>query len=70
MIPETHYTYRLTYKTMWFIAKGLQAIGLIEVLFGLYLGFSQDNLSAEFKFAMLGVTIFGVGWFIEKRIKS
>ncbi|MFQ6113101.1 MAG: hypothetical protein ACE5NG_03310 [bacterium] len=53
---------------MWYLAKGLQAIGLIEVLIGLYAGFSQNNLSAEFKFAMIGVAIFGVGWFIEKKV--
>ncbi|MFQ5865486.1 MAG: hypothetical protein ACE5IW_09685 [bacterium] len=53
---------------MWYIAKGLQAIGLIEVLFGLYIGFSQDNLSTEFRFAIMGIAIFGIGWFIEKKI--
>lgn len=53
---------------MWYLAKALQAIGLIEVLFGIYFGFSQNNLSAEFKIAILGVVIFGIGWFIEKKI--
>jgi hypothetical protein len=53
---------------MWYIAKALQAIGLIEVLVGLYIGFSQDNLSTEFKFAMIGIAIFGIGWFIEKKV--
>ncbi len=54
---------------MWYIAKVLQAIGLVQVVVGLYIGFSQDNLSVELKFAMIGVAIFGVGWLIEKKVK-
>ncbi|MFQ5708344.1 MAG: hypothetical protein ACE5HO_12885 [bacterium] len=52
---------------MWYIAKGLQIIGMIEVLIGLFIGFSQDNLRTELKFAIVGVVIFGVGRLLEKK---
>jgi len=53
-------------RTIWWIAKFIQAIGLFEVLHGLYIGLSEDNLSQEFRIAGVGILIFGVGWLIEK----
>lgn len=50
---------------MWYLAKGLQIIGLVQVLGGLYIGFSQNDLGAELKIAVIGVAIFGVGRFLE-----
>ncbi|MCG8603660.1 hypothetical protein MJD09_01490 [bacterium] len=50
---------------MWYIAKALQLIGLAQVLGGLYIGISQNDLTAELKIAMIGVVIFGVGRFLE-----
>ncbi|MFQ5753912.1 MAG: hypothetical protein ACE5HI_18140 [bacterium] len=52
---------------MWYIAKGLQIIGLVQVLIGLFVGFSQNDLSAELKIAMIGVAIFIVGRLLEKK---
>ena len=53
---------------MWYVAKGLQIIGLFEVLVGLYVGFSQNDLAAELKIAIMGVAIFVIGRLIEKRV--
>ncbi|MFQ5603481.1 MAG: hypothetical protein ACE5HS_09465 [bacterium] len=55
---------------MWYIAKGLQIIGLAQVLIGLYIGFSQDDLGAEVKIAIIGVAIFIVGRLIENKFGS
>ncbi|NIR48303.1 hypothetical protein GWO43_07535 [candidate division KSB1 bacterium] len=52
---------------MWYIGKGLQIIGLVQVLFGIYVGFSQDDLAAEFKIALIGIGIFIVGRLIEMK---
>jgi len=50
---------------MWYIAKGLQIFGLVQVLAGLFVGFSQDDLGAELKIAVIGVAIFGIGRLLE-----
>jgi hypothetical protein len=52
---------------MWYIAKGLQIIGLVQVLIGIVIGISEDNLSAELKIAIIGVAVFAVGKFLETR---
>ena len=52
---------------MWYLAKGLQIIGLVQVLIGLFIGFSEDNLRAELKIAIIGVAIFAVGRLVETR---
>jgi len=53
-------------RIAWWIAKFIQAVGLFEVLYGLYIGFSEDDLGREFRIAGIGILIFGVGWLIEK----
>lgn len=50
---------------MWYFAKILQVIGLAQVLGGVYIGISQDDLGLELKIAVIGVAIFGVGRLIE-----
>ncbi len=52
---------------MWYIGKALQIIGLVQVLFGIYVGFSQDDLGAGLRIAMMGVAIFIVGRILEVR---
>lgn len=52
---------------MWYIAKGLQIIGLVQVLIGIVIGISEDNLGAELKIAIIGVAIFFAGRFLEGR---
>jgi hypothetical protein len=55
-------------RTIWFIGKIIQAIGLFEVLYGLIIGLKEEALGLEFRYAGIGVLIFGIGWFIEKKL--
>jgi hypothetical protein len=57
---------KLLQRFIWWIAKFIQALGLFEVLYGLYVGISEENLGLEFRIAGIGVLIFGAGWLIEK----
>ncbi|MFQ5674455.1 MAG: hypothetical protein ACE5G1_01040 [bacterium] len=52
---------------MWYFAKGLQIIGLGQVIIGFFVGVSQDDLASEYKIALVGVAIFLVGRLIEKK---
>lgn len=38
---------------------------MIQVLGGLYIGFSQNDLAAELKIALIGVAVFGIGRLLE-----
>jgi hypothetical protein len=55
-------------RTLWFVAKIIQAICLIEVMYGLIIGLKDDNLGLEFRYAGIGLLIFGIGWLIEKKL--
>jgi hypothetical protein len=50
------------------VAKIIQAIGLFEVMYGLIIGIKDDALAVEFRYAGIGILIFGVGWLIEKKL--
>ncbi len=52
---------------MWYLAKGLEIIGLTQVLVGLFIGISSDDLRTELKIAAIGVVIFVVGRLLESR---
>ena len=52
---------------MWYFGKVLEIIGLAQVLGGLYIGISQNDLGAEIKIAVIGVALFAVGRLIETR---
>ncbi len=55
-------------RTLWLVAKIIQAIGLFEVMYGLIVGLKDDALAFEFRYAGVGILIFGIGWLIEKRL--
>jgi len=55
-------------RTVWLVAKIIQAIGLFEVMYGLIIGIRDDALAVEFRYAGIGLLIFGIGWLIEKRL--
>ncbi len=55
-------------RTLWFVAKIIQAIGLFEVMYGLIIGLKDGNLGLEFRYAGIGLLIFGIGWLIEKKL--
>ena len=50
---------------MWYFAKILEVAGLAQVLAGIYIGISQDDLAAELKIALIGVAVFGIGRLLE-----
>lgn len=52
---------------MWYIAKALQLIGLVQVLWGLFIGISQDDLRLELKIAIIGAVIFVAGRLLESK---
>ena len=55
-------------RTVWLVGKIIQAIGLFEVMYGLIIGMRDDNLGMEFRYAGIGMVIFGIGWLIEKKL--
>ncbi|MGH7450379.1 MAG: hypothetical protein ACRENG_03470 [bacterium] len=55
-------------RTLWFVAKIIQATGLFEVMYGLIIGLKDGNLGLEFRYAGIGLLIFGIGWLIEKKL--
>jgi hypothetical protein len=55
-------------RTVWLVGKIIQAIGLFEIMYGLIIGLRDDNLAMEFRYAGIGVVIFGIGWLIEKKL--
>jgi len=50
---------------MWYFAKILEIIGLAQVLIGVFIGISHDDLASELKIALIGVAFFGVGRLLE-----
>jgi hypothetical protein len=55
-------------RALWFVGKALQIIGMFEVLYGLIIGFAEDSMASEMKFAGIGIAIFLVGWLVEKQV--
>ena len=51
---------------MFFLAKTLEAIGCVDVLFGLYAGISDAHgMGREFEMTGVGILVFVVGVAIE-----
>ncbi len=52
---------------MFFLAKVLEAIGCVDVLFGLYVGMTQaQGMGKEFEIAGVGILVFALGYVIER----
>ncbi len=52
---------------MFFLAKVLEAIGCVDVLFGLYVGMTQAHgMGKEFEIAGVGILVFALGYVIER----
>jgi hypothetical protein len=51
------------------LAKVLQAIGIAEVMIGLVTGLNRDMIK-ELYFAVAGIVVFTVGWFIQRRAEK
>ncbi|HEX5128310.1 MAG TPA: hypothetical protein VFV90_01120 [Usitatibacter sp.] len=52
---------------LFFLAKGLQAIGIADVAYALYAGMFQDDMWTELKLTLAGLALFFVGRLLERR---
>ena len=53
---------------MFFLAKLVQAVGVADVSYALYVGLTEaDAMGRELYLMMLGFGIFSIGRFIERR---
>jgi len=48
------------------VAKGLEALGIACVMFGLVQGIQTDDMWIELYLSLLGIGVFFIGWGIEK----
>jgi hypothetical protein len=49
------------------LAKALEAIGCVDVLFGLYIGITQEHgMGREFEITGIGILVFTIGYAIER----
>jgi hypothetical protein len=49
------------------VAKGLQAVGIADVAYGLYAGMFRDDMWTELYLTLAGLALFGVGRLLERR---
>jgi hypothetical protein len=55
---------------VFFVAKALQAIGLVDVGAGLYLGLTMDRgMWKELELTLVGLVLFYAGRLLERRIR-
>ena len=52
---------------MFYLAKFLQAVGFADVGYAIFVGITQEDLSGEYRLALIGVVIFYIGRLIESR---
>ena len=62
-------------KVVWWIAKGLEGVGMVLVLVGVFmsmsLGLEDDGLGSmrmEMQGLMVGGGMFAVGWLLERSV--
>ncbi len=55
---------------MMILSRALQLIGLIEMGYGLFIGFYEGDIGREIRFATIGGAIFLAGWLLQKRLKG
>ena len=60
---------------LWKLAKGLEGLGLVVILVGVFmsisLGFQDrglDSMGLEFQGLALGGVLFAIGWLLERRL--
>ena len=54
---------------MFYVAKGLEALGIASVMLGLIHGINSPKLWGELYLSILGIVLFLIGWGIEKYLK-
>ena len=53
---------------MFYLAKTIEALGVIQVTYGLFLGLTEANaLRLEMKMMVIGAIVFYFGRFLERR---
>ena len=53
---------------MFYLAKMIEALGICQVTYGLYLGMTEANaLRLEMRMMIVGALVFGLGRFLERR---
>ena len=53
---------------MFYVAKMIEALGVCQVTYGLFLGMTEANaLRLEMKWMVVGATVFYLGRFLERR---
>ena len=55
---------------MFYLVKFIQAVGLADVGYAVFVGISEENLGREYRLAAIGIAIFLVGRFIEQRVSA
>lgn len=51
---------------MKFVSKLLEAIGIAEVMIGLVVGITQDDMWKELYLTVIGIALFFAGWIIGR----
>ena len=51
---------------MKFVSRLLQAIGIAEVMIGLVVGLTQDDMWKELYLTLIGIGFFSVGWLLGR----
>jgi hypothetical protein len=52
---------------LFIVAKGLQAVGIADVAYGLYVGMFRDDMWTELYMTLAGLALFGAGRLLERR---
>ena len=54
---------------MFYLAKGVQALGIADVGYALYVGIAESrSMAEEIVLALIGVGLFGLGRALERKI--
>ena len=53
---------------MFYLARVLQLIGLVEMGYGLFVGFYEADIGREIRLAAIGGAFFLAGWLVQKRL--
>lgn len=56
---------------MFYLAKMIEAFGICQVTYGLYLGMTEANaLRLEMRMMIVGALVFGLGRLLERRASA
>ncbi|MFQ5851012.1 MAG: hypothetical protein ACE5JU_10550 [Candidatus Binatia bacterium] len=54
---------------MFYVAKVLQAIGMADVAYALFVAITQNtSMAEEIVITLIGVAVFYMGWALEQRV--